>query len=237
MKVCPSIEALKRGFFALTGPVAAMVVLLPLAAVSIALACAGADVSLRLLRIPALILLVLALSQFLVLVAFRSCRRLPALLLHLGFVLVLGGWAVNAWGLHTGTVPAPVDVPLREGDFAPVGRDFQVVLKSFRIDHWPDTGTPRQYTSRVHFVTMSAAGRPAAEQAEISVNHPARYKGWWLYQSSCGMWTDPESGARVPYTVLRGVRDVGLPFAAAGGVLLVLGAFLFAVRSWREGAA
>src|SRR5574344_2721114 len=100
VKMCLSRDALKREFLALTGPVAAVAILLPLAVASIAFACAGADESLRILRVPALILLVLALSQFLVLVAFRSCRRLAALLLHLGFVLVLGGWAMNAWGLN-----------------------------------------------------------------------------------------------------------------------------------------
>jgi ABC-type transport system involved in cytochrome c biogenesis permease subunit len=66
---------------------------------------------------------------------------------------------------------------------------------------------------------MASGGRPEVVHAKISVNHPMRWRGWWIYQNSY-------DAARESYTVLEAVRDPFLPMAAIAGALLLAGAAL-----------
>ena len=211
------------------------ILLLVAAVVSVALACKGASWSLETVKAYGTGALV-----GIALLCAAACSRMfgrPGLLaLHLGFALVLGGWVVNeVAGGEEGYLQL---APGQAGDVA--GQD-QLTLLDFTIDRWEDTGTVRQYTSKVR--------NGKGEELEISVNHPLVVRPWWVYQSSYQAMEDPHTGevAHDPrtgepryFTILQCVKDVGLPLAAFGGVLLLLGGAVygvaFLVRTERCGA-
>lgn len=198
--------------------------LLVAAVVSVALACKGSDWALATVKSYG----VGALAG-LALISAAACSRMfgrPALLaLHLGFALALGGWVVNeVAGGEEGFLQLG---PGQAGDVA--GLD-QLTLLDFTIDRWEDTGTVRQYTSTVR--------NGKGEEVKISVNHPLVVRPWWVYQSSYQEMAnprtgevakDPRTGEPLYFTVLQCVKDVGLPLAAFGGALLLLGAVIYAV--------
>lgn len=147
-------------------------------------------------------------------------NRLPRTFLHLGFALAVGTLALKA------LCPIERDeVPLCAGECVDLDGDV-LALKRFDVPKYPD-GSPRQYVSSVHVVCPNGEGAPSVVNAEISVNHPLRHKGRWIYQSSY-------DAAAEAYTVLSVVRDPYLPIAALGGALLLVGAFLLAVRDARR---
>ena len=136
-------------------------------------------------------------------------------LLHLGFLLAVGALALKA-----AFMPPRLQASLRPGEHAMLDGDI-LVLKGFSVPKYP-SGKPRQYESDVHVVSVArgadeAAGKPKAVHAKISVNHPMRWNGWWIYQNSY-------DAAQEAYTVLEAVRDPFLPMAALAGILLLLGA-------------
>ena len=189
-----------------------------LAGASVALASLGAEGALAWVKDNAVGVLA-GMAVLSAVVCSRMTGRPALLALHLGFALVLGGWVVNEMvGAEEGYLQLG---PGQTGDVA--GLD-QLTLDSFVIDRWEDTGTVRQYTSKVR--------NQKDEKLEISVNHPLKVHSWWVYQSSYQEMTNPYTGevARHPrtgetlyFTVLQCVKDVGLPLAAFGGVLLLLG--------------
>ena len=65
---------------------------------------------------------------------------------------------------------------IKSGQAGDVAGTDQLTLQSFVIDRWEDTGTVRQYTSKVR--------NEKGENLEISVNHPLVVRPWWVYQSS-----------------------------------------------------
>jgi cytochrome c biogenesis factor len=143
-------------------------------------------------------------------------------LLHIGFLL-----AVAALALKAAFMPPRAQATLRPGESAALGEDV-LVLKSFEVPKYP-SGSPKQYVSSVHVVGASAkGGRPEVKHAEISVNHPLRWRGWWIYQNSY-------DAGRESYTVLEAVRDPFLPLAALAAVLLLAGAAMLCVHR-RQGA-
>ena len=184
------------------------------AAACVGLACCGADGALDLMRYYAAIGAVGALGGACLLACIWTWRRPAALLLHLGFALVLGGWAYNELaGSPDGYLK------LHAGRTGSVDGVFEFTLDKFAIDRWPDTGTVRQYTSH---------GRIDGEKVDISVNHPLVKAGWWVYQSSFEEMENPHTGEPFYFTILLCVKDVGLPFVAVGGALLLAGALLVA---------
>lgn len=141
-------------------------------------------------------------------------------LLHIGFLLAIASLALKAMFM-----PSRMRVALRPGESAAL-QDGVLALKRFSVPKYPD-GKPRQYVSDVHMLSMGKAddagsGRPRAEHASISVNHPLRWNGWWIYQNSY-------DSAHESYTVLEAVRDPFLPLAALAGLLLLLGAAMCVV--------
>ena len=200
-------------------------VLAGMAAVSVALACLGAEDALAWAKDYAVGVLA-GMAVLSAVVCSRMTGRPALLALHLGFALVLGGWVVNeVAGGEEGYLKLG---PGQSGDVA--GQE-QLTLEAFVIDRWEDTGTVRQYTSKFR------DGK--GEELEISVNHPAHIGPWWVYQSSYQEMENPHTGevAKNPrtgeplyYTVLLCVKDAGLPLAAFGGVLLLLGALGYAAR-------
>ena len=193
------------------------IVLASCAVLSVALACVGADRALALTReygVGAFACLGVLSSV----ACSRMMARPAALALHLGFALVLGGWVANE--VAGGEEGCLTLAPGRSGDVAGADR---LTLESFSIDRWEDTGTVRQYTSRVR--------NGNGEALEISVNHPARIGSWWVYQNSYEEMENPHTGQPFYVTVLLCVRDVGLPMTAFGAALLLLGVFGYAVRT------
>ena len=134
--------------------------------------------------------------------------------LHLGFLLAVGALALKA-----AFMPPRMQVSLKPGESAELDGGV-LVLKSFEVPKYSD-GRPRQYISDVHVVSGmdGKGGRPKTEHARISVNHPFRWNGWWLYQSSY-------DAAREAYTVIEAVRDPFLPMAVLAGIFLLLGSAL-----------
>ena len=138
-------------------------------------------------------------------------------LFHLGFLL-----AVAALVLKAAFMPPRAQATLRPGESAALGEDV-LVLKSFEVPKYP-SGAPKQYISSVHVIGSSAkGGKPEIRHAKISVNHPLRWRGWWIYQNSYD--ADNEG-----YTVLEAVRDPFLPLAAIAAVLLLAGAAMMCLR-------
>lgn len=145
-----------------------------------------------------------------------------ALMSHLGLFLVLSGGLFGA--------PDRIDVQMRvfvDGVEEHMAIDesgnvsllpFNVALKDFAIDYYEDGFSPKQYTS-----TLSIDGR----ECLTSVNHPARYKGYHIYQSGY----DTDNGR---YSILKIVRDPWLPVVLFGALLLVLSAILSLKIVWRS---
>ena len=184
------------------------------AAVSVGLACCGAERSLDFMKYYAAIGTVGALGVACLIACLWTWRRPAALLLHLGFALVLGGWTYNELaGVPDGYLK------LHAGRTGSVDGDFEFTLDRFVIDRWPDTGTVRQYTSHGHI---------GEEKVDISVNHPLVRDGWWVYQSSFEEMENPHTGEPFYFTILQCVKDAGLPLVALGGALLLAGALWLA---------
>ena len=214
---------MKRLWNALTGRGAATAALLAGAALSVALACAGATGALAWMTRGLSIAALGVCAAWCALAAVRSRRKVAALCLHLGFALVLGGWVYNA-------CRGPEDgyLRLRAGQTGRVAESetaegFLLSVRDFAIDRWPDTGTVRQYTCRAE---IEPDGVPRRD-VTISVNHPLVACGWWVYQSSYEELVNPHTGRPLYFTILQCVKDVGLPAVALGGLLLLLGALLF----------
>ena len=185
------------------------------ATASVGLACCGAERSLDFMKYYAAIGTVGALGVACLMACLWTWRRPAALLLHLGFALVLGGWTYNELaGVPDGYLK------LHAGRTGSVDGDFEFTLDKFVIDRWPDTGTVRQYTSH---------GRIGSEKVDISVNHPLVREGWWVYQSSFEEMENPHTGEPFYFTILQCVKDAGLPLVALGGALILLGALLVAL--------
>lgn len=181
--------------------------------------------------------LLLAFSAFPV---FPRLRRSPGrLLLHMGWMCILVGGLWNsergrvlARGGAWPSVPLKSYLVIDEGGVAsevradsdgpPVARlPFAVGLEEFRVESWspeelagipdPDRAPPKQYTSRVRFMSPDAP----PDETVIQVNRPALHRGYRFYQYAFDL--------HPTRTILLVVADEGWPVAAAGLVLLALG--------------
>ena len=138
-------------------------------------------------------------------------RKLSAYLCHVGFLLALAALALKA------LLPGPRgEVTLSKGECAELGGET-FVLKDFRVEKYP-SGKPSQFVSEIHFV-------PKVEHATVSVNHPLRRNGLWLYQTSY-------DAAHESFTVLTAYEDPWLPLAVVAGICLLAGTGLYAIMSF-----
>ena len=121
--------------------------------------------------------------------------RVGPLLVHAGMVVLMVG---SAWGALAGQRLEQFLAPGRELELLDrQGRpQVTLALDDFAISRDP-AGRPEQFTSRLRLIPPAApdpdppAEAPApsstlTRQAEISVNHPLRYRGMTLYQAD---WT------------------------------------------------
>jgi cytochrome c biogenesis protein len=100
--------------------------------------------------------------------------RLGPVLTHLGFLLlVVGGLWISAAGVSRQVWMSP-------GDTAEIpGSTLRLELQDFRIET-NDSGEITQYVSTAALFD----GESKVREGEIAVNHPMRYRGFSLYQSS-----------------------------------------------------
>ncbi len=104
--------------------------------------------------------------------------RLGSVVTHLGFLfLVLGGLWMGTFGFSTMAWMRPGDTRRLPG------LEESLVLEDFRIER-TDSGEISDYISIVRIVDDSDS---TARKARIEVNHPLRYKGRSVYQSSYKM--------------------------------------------------
>ncbi|MEB3235684.1 MAG: cytochrome c biogenesis protein ResB [Cyanobacteriota bacterium] len=113
--------------------------------------------------------------------------RVGPLLVHAGMVLLMLG---AAWGSLAGQ---------RVEQFLAPGRSLELLdrqgsnqltleLKGFAVQRDP-AGRPEQFSSQLRLIgsqrrtAAASAEQPATLDAEISVNHPLRYRGMTLYQA------------------------------------------------------
>jgi len=104
--------------------------------------------------------------------------RLGPLVTHASIIVILvGGIFVGLLGFKEHkrvTVGETVDVP---------HSDFQLRADDFRVEFYPESRTPKEYTS---VLTVIEDGKPKFTKS-IEVNHPLEYKGVKFYQSSYGL--------------------------------------------------
>lgn len=155
--------------------------------------------------------------------AVRRRARLSWILDHCGIFLLLFGGFFGAPDFVSGNVKVTPGVPASyavssDGLTLPLG--FSLELKEFRIDNYPDGVSPKQYTSVLEI---------DGQRFETSVNHPCRYKGYFIYQSDYDHNT-------CAYSVLHLVRDPWLPIIFLGMALLALGAILDMRGTWHSKA-
>jgi cytochrome c biogenesis protein len=103
--------------------------------------------------------------------------RLGPMITHASIVIILiGGIFVGTFGFKEyKNIPVgeTVDVPRS---------NFQVRADDFKVELYPDSRTPKEYTS---VLTIIEDGVPRFTDA-IEVNHPMKYKGVKFYQSDYG---------------------------------------------------
>lgn len=113
--------------------------------------------------------------------------RVGPLLVHAGLVVLMVG---SAWGALAGQRLEQFLAPGRELELLDrQGRpQVTLALDAFAISRDP-AGRPEQFTSQLRLIPPPAgepSATPSPQQAEISVNHPLRYRGMTLYQAD---WT------------------------------------------------
>jgi cytochrome c biogenesis protein len=112
--------------------------------------------------------------------------RVGPLLVHAGMVLLMLG---AAWGSLGGQRVEQFLAPGRTLELLDRGGHNQLTLalESFAVERDP-AGRPEQFRSQLRLLNTAAAEgssgqQQTAKQAEISVNHPLRYRGMTLYQA------------------------------------------------------
>jgi len=107
--------------------------------------------------------------------------RVGPLLVHAGLVVLMVG---AAWGSLAGQRQDRFLAPGRELDLLNSRGDSQitVAVDQFQIERDP-AGRPEQFRSAL---TLKGPDGATVKQAEISVNHPLRFRGMTLYQAD---WT------------------------------------------------
>ena len=105
--------------------------------------------------------------------------RVGPMLVHAGMVVLMLG---AAWGCLAGQRSEQFLAPGRTLDLLNSRGQSQLVvaLDGFSVQRDP-AGRPEQFTSQLRLLDGEAG--PELKQAEISVNHPLRFKGITLYQA------------------------------------------------------
>ena len=127
---------------------------------------------------------VLAALTVIVCIRMRLWRRMPLLLLHGSFLVILGGAFLTFTGGQQGMVhleegQATDRFMLRDsGELLPL--PFTLRLDSFRVQCYPGTDAPEDYISYVRLSVPSGGERAAT----VSMNRILTCEGYRFYQSS-----------------------------------------------------
>lgn len=132
--------------------------------------------------------------------------RMGVYVVHVSVLLLLGGAVIGGlWGFK-GRVSIPEgetmnEIELKLGAHEHLTLDFSIRCNTFDVSFY-DTGAPDEFKSNV---TLIEDGKEVLT-ADILVNHPLRYKGVSLYQSSYGI-----AGAKSIQLTMT-ARESGLAF-------------------------
>ena len=169
---------------------------------------------------------VLAALTLIVCIRMRLWRRVPLLLLHGSFLVILGGaFLTYVWGeqgyvhLEEGKATDRF-MESDSGELLPL--PFSLRLDSFRVQCYPGTDAPEDYISYVR-LSDSSGGE---QTATVSMNRILTHRGYRFYQSSYdpdgrGSWLsvnhDPW-GIGVTYAgyALLGLSILGVLFSRGG---------------------
>ncbi len=111
-------------------------------------------------------------------------KRIPAFVLHVGFVVVFAGALTTATTGHKGIIHLRKGQPTAEyidEQRKVLHIPFLLRLDSFRVVCYPGTETPSDYVSRV---TCMQADGTASVQGTVSMNRIFSAQGFRFYQSS-----------------------------------------------------
>ncbi len=112
--------------------------------------------------------------------------RLGVYIVHLSVVLLLLGGLIGSIYGYEGFVSIPEGQSVRRihdrNSHADIALDFEIRCDRFDVTFY-DSGMPREYRSGL---TLLENGRPVL-QKDILVNHPLRYRGINIFQSSYGV--------------------------------------------------
>ena len=138
---------------------------------------------------------------------------------HLGFLITLAGGFFGALCFEQGKVMlVKGESGIEHGvDPSVSGLPFGISLEEFKVEYYEDGVSPKQYTSEILI---------DGERKSVSVNSPARHKGYFFYQSDY----DRSSG---DISVLSYVKDPLLYVVLFGMLLLAVGSLMSLAALWK----
>ncbi len=142
-------------------------------------------------------------------------KNISLLLVHISFILILGGALCTKLSAKHGYVvlnkDSPCNIMLYEDEKTEV-LPFAIRLDTFYISYYPGTDAPADYIS--HFTITDRSEKPE-RSGRVSMNNIFDHDGYRFYQSSFG--DDMQS------STLSVNRDVyGIPLTYAGYALFIL---------------
>ncbi len=118
------------------------------------------------------------------LVKRKLWHRLPLLMLHLSFAVILGGGLLTYFTSTKGILHLSQGIPVRNFQSEDLSRTFplpfNVMLDRFDIKCYPGTETPADYFS--HLTVISREG--IKQKCSVSMNKIQEIEGYRFYQSS-----------------------------------------------------
>lgn len=171
-----------------------------------------------------------ALLAVVVLIRRQLWKRLPTLLLHGSFLVILAGAMITFIGGRKGyvhlTAGSGVDSFVEQESRQNVDLPFTLLLDSFRIAYYPGTEAPADYISYVHVLRPGQPAVASSAGETISMNRILSEQGFRFYQSSFdedrqGSWLtvnyDPW-GTGVTYTgyILLAISMIWMLFSRKG---------------------
>ena len=144
-------------------------------------------------------------------------KRLPMMLLHSSFLIILGGAMLTFIGGEKGYIHLQKGKSthsfIRDSDQKEIALPFTIRLDSFRIAYYPGTEAPSDYVS-----TVTCTETDGSFSRNISMNRVLSVKGYRLYQSS---FDDDHAGSWLSVNY----DPAGIPVSYAGYLLFSLASF------------
>jgi len=159
--------------------------------------------------------------------AYRHDNCAYGMLSHGGLaLLLLAVMAGKPWN-ENGQAIVSYNEPVRlayTADGQPLALPFELQLKDFQITYYEDNEHIQQFTSTL-FVKGLTQKDTTTQVLTTSVNHPARYHGYRLYQDSYDV-------NHQQYSVIKIVKEPLLPLVYIAFALLAIGAILGIRDHW-----